>query len=266
MLRRVFHTMRNEGTTEIAHPQTAPGEKVETAKNGTPWLSWIATALLKKRWLVIVALLVLSTAVAPAATAGSVRRIRDATGPHRGNRKMIAGGGSWITNKPGGYYLGRAPAGSEFNVMGSRSDRYGRDWPYGRAVAINMCGWVLPDALGSRVATGTDSCSARTRDDLSHRRSFGKNFNARPHRKNTGTDAPVGSCRFYYNYFQGSDFSKSGGHWAWSPGSTAGGTVKYRFTTLDGKAAVVLHPVMGWGFIARGCVNTSEIQLNNIND
>lgn len=58
------------------------------------------------------------------------------------------------------------------------------------------------------------------------------------------------------------DGGANGGHWA-DPAGTAGARVAYRFTTLDGRAAVVRDPALGWGFVPITCVNRPASLFND---
>ncbi len=206
--------------------------------------------------LVLGVALVGSTA-APA-QAGNVWTIQTANSPSTG--QPIAGGGSWIVNKPSGYYLGRALPGWEFDNEYTTP----ANWHYGRAITgVNMCGWVMPGSMGSYVRTVADSCSAATRDWLSHRLTIGRDFNAPAHQAGDGTPAPANpSCTLYYNYFYGTDYPNNGGHWA-NPAGAVQSTVYYRFTTRDGGAVVVRDPVLGWGFLPIGCVQRPTALYND---
>lgn len=191
------------------------------------------------------------------ASAGNIWTVKTAPSPSTG--AAIEGGGSWVVNKPSGYYLGRAVSGSRFDVV----DTTPANWHYGRAInGVNMCGWVMPGSMGSKVGAQSDTCSAATRERLTHRRSFGKDFNAAAHRAETGSSVPARPCKFHQNYFYGSDFATGGGRWA-DPTGTNAGSVLYRFTTLDGRAAVVRDPALGWGFLPVECVDKPATVYND---
>jgi hypothetical protein len=88
-----------------------------------------------------------------------------------------------------------------------------------------------------------------------------------PHRWTTDRFQSAGllnSCTLFYNYFYGTDYQHNGGHWADAAG-TVQSTVHYRFTTRDGKAAVVRDTVLGWGFLSLECVQRPT-NLYNDND
>ncbi|MDI5966835.1 hypothetical protein [Streptantibioticus silvisoli] len=174
--------------------------------------------------------------------------------------------GTWIQNKICGYFIGTAMAGSSFDVSSTASDDYhwGRD--HGD---VNLCGWIPPAALSSSpTGTASDSCSTATQDAMSHRRSFGYNFNGAPHVVDGGTAITVDpanpSCGAYYNYYSASDFSSGSlRDYAGVPSST----VAYRFTTNGGTAMVVDDSTLGWVFMNLGCVTDwRSVAFNNDND
>jgi hypothetical protein len=191
----------------------------------------------------------------PSAQAGPLYTIKTAPSPSSAGGP-IQGGGSWITNKPSGYYLGRATVGSRFNLVPGA----GATWHYGRAVdTVDLCAWVMPGSLGTRQGQDANSCSNATLQSIKHRRTFGKDFNAKAHAMQTGTRVPATnspSCIFHYNYFHGTDFARgaNAGHWANPAGRMTGGFVLYRYTTLDGKAVEAKDPNLGWGFAPASCV------------
>lgn len=177
------------------------------------------------------------------------------TAPSPSTHAPIAGGGTWLVNKPSGYYVGRAPSGALFvNELTSPRSH----WHYGRAAtAVKLCAWAMPRSFARTVGRVRSSCSARTRVYLSHRLNIGKDFNAAAHKARTGTVVKLtGPCELRYNYFHGTRFDRNGGHWADSAGTIPVDRTKvlYRFTTLDGQAAVVRDPVLGWGFVKSGCL------------
>jgi hypothetical protein len=194
------------------------------------------------------------------ALAGNVWVIQTAPSPSTG--APVTGGGTWIVNKPSGYYIGREMPGWLFDDEQTTS----ANWHWGRAISqVDMCGWAMPGSMGSLDETVSDSCSTTTQSSMSHRLYIGKNFNAPAHATGDGTAIPANSgCALYYNYFYGTSFGSNGGNWADSPGN-ASSTVYYRFTTLDGGAAVVRDPVYGWAFISTGCIDI-DIPVYNDND
>ena len=203
-----------------------------------------------------------SLTMAPSANAGDMYYIKTATIPSGCPGCPELGGHARITNKPYGYYIGRALVNSRFTSMGTVSNhRWGRAHD-----TVNMCGWVYIDALGSKIGYDNNSCSAATQDYLSHRLTIGRDFNYPAHVGNQPTAVTVynPNCGFYFNYFYGTDYASNGGRWAHYIGPI-GTSIEYRFTTRDGGAYVVRHPTYGWGFIGAGCTARPGT-LHNDND
>ncbi len=201
-------------------------------------------------------------AVAPTASAGETYAIKTATIPSGGNGAPEPGGGARLTNKPYGYYIGRAVVDSSFTSMGTTNNHHwGRAWD-----TVNMCAWVYLDALGADRGYGDNNCSSGTQEQISHRMTIGHDFNYEAHVGNQPTPVAVynPNCTFWFNYFYGTDFSSNGGHWA-HPVGPIGSSIEYRFTTRDNGAYVVRHPVWGWGFVQAGCTARSP-ELHNDND
>jgi hypothetical protein len=200
------------------------------------------------------------------APAGHRHAVKTAPSPSTG--QPIEGGGSWIVNKPDGYYIGRVMAGEAFDDESTSPG----DWHYGRAMtAVDMCGWVMPGSMGAALGDVPDSCSTATREQLAHRREFGRDYNAARHVADNGTPVPAHpenpACQLHYNYFHGTDFTNNGGHWANPAAGTIGLTVRYRFTTNDQAAVVVRDDTLGWGFLPIGCVERpAPPQLHNDDD
>lgn len=197
-------------------------------------------------------------AVQAPAIAGHVHLIQTANSPSTG--QPVLGGGSWIVNKPSGYYVGRAMVGSVFDDEVTSSG----NWHFGRAsTTVNMCGWVMPGSLGAGQGDTGDTCSTATQNNIVHRRTIGRDYNQPAHATGDGTAAAANTgCVLQYNYFVGSDYSSNGGHWA-NPGGNPAGTVFYRFTTNDGAAVVVRDPNLGWGFLPIGCVQRPAALYND---
>jgi hypothetical protein len=201
-----------------------------------------------------------AVALAPNASAGETYTIKTASIPSPPGSGQEPGGGARLANKPFGYYIGRAMVDTKFTSMGSLKNHH-----WGRAHdTVNMCAWVYDDALNASQGGGDNSCSDATQETMSHRLSFGRDFNFEPHVGNGPTPVTVldPNCVLHYNYFQGSDFEP--GHWA-NPVGPIGTAIEYRFTTKDGGAYVVRHPTAGWGFVGAGCT-TRPGNLNNDND
>ena len=204
--------------------------------------------------LVLVASTALLAGAGPA-YAGPVHEVQTAMSPSTG--EPIRGGGTWLVNKPSGYYLGRALPGQRFED----EDTSPAGWHYGRGPLF--CAWAMPGSLGADAGTVADNCGDES--PMAHRRTIGADFNAPAHEATDGTPVPADvSCTVHLNYLQGDDFAGNGGHWA-DPAGHPGASVRYRFTTRDGKAVVVRDEVLGWGFLPVGCV-TRPAELFNDND
>jgi hypothetical protein len=204
--------------------------------------------------LVLAASAGLLTGAGPA-LAGTVHEVQTAPSPSTG--EPIAGGGTWLVNTPSGYYLGRTLPGQHFdNEVTSAAG-----WHFGRGPLF--CAWALPGSLGADAGTTADSCGDRSA--MAHRLTVGRDFNAAAHAATDGTEVPASpDCTFHLNYLQGDDFATNGGHWA-DPAGHPGSTVRYRFTTRDGGAAVVRDEALGWGFLPVDCVQRPT-DLYNDND
>ncbi|MGH8793176.1 MAG: hypothetical protein ACRDXX_11080 [Stackebrandtia sp.] len=165
------------------------------------------------------------------------------------NHGTIAAG-TWLQNKPCGYYVGMAMAGSSFDVQ----ETTGSDYHYGRSHGgNNLCAWIPPGALSSEpTGTAPASCGADVRDSLLHRRAFGYDFNAPAHDATDGSAITVNTgCQAHYNYYDSSSFdSGSLRDAAGSPQAE----VAYRFTANGGNAIVVRDSALGWVFLERSCV------------
>ena len=213
-----------------------------------------------RRTMILVAIAALLTTLVSATTASAGTRHSIVTADSPSTGAPVIGGGSWITNKDNGYYIGRAMPGTTFDDEVTDS----ANWHFGRAFNPDMCGWVMPGSMGTEVDTVADSCSTTTLADLSHRLTVGKDFNAKAHLATDGTSATTNGCTLFYNYFVGTDFAggANGGHWANAAGAVAA-SVAYRFTTLDGQAAVVRDSALGWGFVPIACVNRPAALFND---
>ncbi|WP_328919879.1 hypothetical protein OH781_36505 [Streptomyces sp. NBC_01550] len=172
--------------------------------------------------------------------------------------------GTWMQNKVCGYWVGTAMAGSSFDVHQTAASNYhyGRSWG-----GNNICGWIPPGALGSSpTASVAESCSDATKDNISHRRTIGYNFNAAAHAATDGTAITVNpACTAYYNYYTTSTYSDGSlRDVAGNPGST----VMYRFTTNGSNPAIVVRDsAIGWIFLSRSCVTDWRgITFYNDND
>lgn len=182
-----------------------------------------------------------------------------------GTREGTIRPGTWLTNKQCGYYLGRAMPGSSFDSHYTDSGwrRFGRSWGNN-----NFCAWIHRGALHEPpVGQAQESCSDATRERISHRLSFGRDFNAPPHQATGGSSVSVDSgCGFYLNYFTSSIFD--GGSLR-NLVSTGGLTrVSYRFSSKNRAVIVAHNPALDqWGYMSRSCVTDWRgIQFNNDDD
>ena len=159
--------------------------------------------------------------------------------------------GTWLQNKPCGYYIGMALAGTSFDVHQTSDSNY----HYGRSHGNNnLCAWIPPGALsGSPTGTAPASCSEDVKARIVHRRSFGRDFNAPAHQATDGSAISVNpACGAYYNYYTSSDYS---GGALRDPAGTPQAQVYYRFTTNGADPAMVVRDAnLGWVFMDRDCV------------
>ncbi|MFC5200269.1 hypothetical protein [Streptomyces kaempferi] len=172
--------------------------------------------------------------------------------------------GTWIQNKVCGYWVGTAMASSSFDVHQTAASNY----HYGRSLGgNNICGWIPPGALGSSpTASVAESCSDATKDNISHRRTIGYNFNAAAHAATDGTAITVNpACTAYYNYYTTSAYSDGSLR---DVAGNSGSTVMYRFTTNGSNPAIVVRDsAIGWIFLSRSCVTDWHgITFYNDND
>ncbi|WP_030186782.1 hypothetical protein [Streptomyces sp. NRRL S-813] len=172
--------------------------------------------------------------------------------------------GTWLQNKPCGYWVGTAMAGSSFDVHQTNPSNY----HYGRSLGNNnICAWIPPGALGSSpTASVAESCSDATKDTMSHRRTLGHDFNAAAHDATDGTPITVNpACTAYYNYYTTSTYADGSLR---DPAGNPGSTVMYRYTTNGSNPAVVVRDsVIGWIFLSRSCVTDWRgITFYNDND
>ncbi|WP_460652287.1 hypothetical protein [Kribbella endophytica] len=186
------------------------------------------------------------------------------------NHGTIPAGG-WLANKSCGYVMGTAIAGTRFDVHTTTANNFhfGR-WRAGDG--SNFCAFLVPSALdlgtGSSVA---ESCSADTSERLSHRRTFGRDFDAAPH---TGNGAIIvrinpSACTGYYNYF--TDSTYAGGRLHDPAGFALPTTGGYRYSTNDlGASMIRVDNASGetiWLFVAHSCIASQlPAGLNNQND
>jgi len=181
---------------------------------------------------------------------GIVYHIKTGKSPTSDYKTYIKGGGSWIVNRHSGYYIGRVEVNDLFEVVYETKSK--KKWYYGRSYGLlKIRGFILPESLGKKYKEVADTCSPESRHTIdNNRRKFGKDFNAPAHFKETGTPVKVKTdCQLFYNYFIGRSFYGGNFRSKTGPMEVKHNTyVSYRFTTLDGIAAVIKHPIHGWGF------------------
>lgn len=206
--------------------------------------------------------------VLTSAPAGAVNRytiIANAPKPAACNNSGTIPAGTWLQNKSCGYFVGIARAGTSFDVHETLSNNYHFGRNYGNN---NFCAWIPPGAVSSSPTdTGLGaSCSDATRDNISHRRTIGYNFNARAHEAQDGSGITVNTgCTAYYNYYTSSDFASGSLHD--STGGHPQSTVFYRFTANGGGAIVVRDSSLGWVFLPTSCVTDWRgLAFHNDND
>jgi hypothetical protein len=172
------------------------------------------------------------------------------------------GKGVIITNAPYGYYRGRVLVGdtvTELAVTGGEDNTYDRiSQPRGRRRFV-QCGWIETATLekGS-VRTGAATACVQSLRAGFDRNSIGMDFNCAVSKCLGGTKStPLTSgCddRAYYN--RAPDTVQGGREqlFDYAGQMRPGETVHYRYTTLDGRAAVVLTGRYGWVYLARTCI------------
>ncbi|HEX6499706.1 MAG TPA: hypothetical protein VF054_11835 [Micromonosporaceae bacterium] len=171
--------------------------------------------------------------------------------------------GTWLQNKPCGYFVGIALGGTSYDVHETNPSNYHYGRNYGNN---NFCAWIPPGALSGPTATGLPaSCGSTVRDNLLHRRTFGYNFNAPANTATDGSPIQVNTgCGAYYNYFTSSYFTSGSLHdFAGYPQSW----VYYRYTANGSGAIAVRDPGLGWIFLSPSCVtNWNGVAFYNDND
>jgi hypothetical protein len=172
--------------------------------------------------------------------------------------------GTWLQNKPCGYFIGTALKGTSFDVHQTTPSNY----HYGRSYGgNNLCAWIPPGAVGARpTGTAAASCGPEVRERMSHRRSFGHDFDAPPHATGHGHGIVVNTgCQAFHNYYSSSTYD---GGALRDPAGTPSASVQYRFTTNGAKPAIVVRDErLGWVFLDRSCVTDWRgIRFDDSND
>jgi hypothetical protein len=172
------------------------------------------------------------------------------------------GKGVIITNAPYGYYRGRVLVGdtvTELAVTRAEDNTYDRiEQPRGDRT-FYQCGWIESATLepGKRRPGVATACPQDMRAAFD-RNSFGKDYNCAVSKCLGGTKSTplTAGCnnRAYYNR---APESPAGGRerlFDYAGPMRRGETVHYRYTSADGRAAVVLTEPYGWVYLARSCI------------
>jgi hypothetical protein len=172
--------------------------------------------------------------------------------------------GTWLQNKPCGYFIGTAMSGSSFDVHRTTASGY----HFGRIHGNNnVCAWIPPGALSSSpTGTGPASCSDTTEESISHRRAFGYDFNAVSHMATDGSPVSVNpACGVFYNYYTSSAYDTGALR---DPAGTPSSEVRYRFTANGSDPAIVVRDTsLGWVFMDRDCVTDwQSVTFHDDND
>jgi hypothetical protein len=208
---------------------------------------------------------VAASPVAPARASGNVERI--APVQTRATSAVQDGKGILMTNAPYGYYTGRLFASDEvYELFLTHSRIYTYDLiveprPGGE---ILQCGWVESVVLmRGRAGTAPPSrCAGDPRQTFT-RPSFGKWFNCAPQACVDGAATHLtDACddRAYYNqvaraYRSGVPSSvRADGTYDYAGRLSAHERVFYRYTSLDGEAAIVRSKRFGWIFVSARCI------------
>ncbi len=191
------------------------------------------------------------------------------------------GGGQFLMNTPGGYYMGHMWVGDTF-TMNTMSYNGQSGWTYtggngssylfikaprgngkcfwgGPSESVNnMTGW----ASFSGTSSATDVCSATQLTRLQNRDTFSQRVNCAPGTGNGPAQTlAVASAAVYANLNWSYDSSTGTFSAATTAGRdqittiSAGQQVNYRYTTTDGNWLAIAVPGIGWGFAAAGSVN-----------
>jgi len=210
-----------------------------------------------------VAAAVVAAASGPAGAVNRYTIKADSPKPAVCNNSGTIPAGTWLQNKPCGYFVGIARAGTSYDVHETTPSNYHYGRNYGNN---NFCAWIPPGALSGPTATGLPaSCGSTVRANLFHRRTFGYNFNAPAHAATDGSLIYVStSCLAHYNYFNSSYFTSGSLH---DPAGYPQSGVRYRYTANGGGAIAVRDSSLGWVFLGSGCVtNWNGVTFYNDND
>jgi hypothetical protein len=171
------------------------------------------------------------------------------------------GKGVIITNAPYGYYRGRVlspDAVTKLAVTRAEDNTYDRISQVRGAQRFVQCGWIESDTLRTPGrAAGAAACPQSMRAAFD-RNSFGKDYNCAVSACLGGTKGtPLSSTcdnRAYYNRAPDSAAGGRESFFDYAGPMRHGELVHYRYTTIDGAAAVVLTQRYGWVYLARSCI------------
>ncbi len=200
---------------------------------------------------------------------------------------------AWISNQPNSYFLGSVLVGWSVDLVRLNSpspdSQYGTESANGYMFGLIRrpdgtkvgCGWLEPGTVSTNTLKAySNECSnhpflsyveADSPAANSIRKSFGTQFNC-DHDGTAACNGPITlfpqdmnpactDAKLYKNYFSGNDYTQ--GSFSDPVGTidlTLPDAIRYRFTTLDGKAAAVVgdreddRSAYGWGFINRDCI------------
>jgi hypothetical protein len=179
------------------------------------------------------------------------------------------GKGVLMTNSPYGYYRGRVFATdsvTELFATGGKDNTFDMISQDREKRHITQCGWIESSVLrrGRTQPVAYSPCQRDPRAFLD-RNSFGKGFNCPPSKCVDGTHSThlTSQCdgKVYYNLAPKRQSSiRSAASGTFSDFYDYAGKVNslvpvhYRYTTLDGQAAVVRTRDYGWVFIHKVCI------------
>jgi hypothetical protein len=187
-------------------------------------------------------------------------------------RKHKLGKGHWVASELDGYYIGRIFRKDNFSLM--KDGDYQGLGAYGEILPENsnqprMCGWLIERALryighGGQYPrnTGCDPYLKQLKDPST----FTKGLNGRPSEYVDGAPTKLtAKCNreAWYNFaarrkgFNNLSFPRGvTGLYDRAGKLKKKGTYYYRYTTPDGKAAVIRDPYKyGWIFVDKKCIN-----------
>lgn len=195
---------------------------------------------------------------------------------HKVIADVDAGGGVILANRPGGFYMGRLLPGMTFDredawylsKENGTNYAWGMAWGHSRAcVYIGPSRGKLGFTAGKWASPGTQNKAGTRCSDAQKRwlsegdaKNIASHFNCPPPSSSAhGTEKTV---RKDTHLFWNVDFKGAGYEGGARKDSAAlllkGKKVWYRYTTRDGKHAVVFVPGTGWGFIDASAIDRSQ--------